>query len=185
MDTIERSSEGLTIDVKRFYLPYVLKSHCPKCSREKAHDFEIHYLSYPTVNVPIVETLLCSNYEGDYGDPCETEWEVKIQLDVSLKIAPARSPVRVNSVKTCRDYDGRHRFHFELSDNRTVETSYKRAYWWMAGNMRRIIGDPLKSELERVCARGELNHAVETLRQIDRWVKDGCGSMILRKVPRQ
>ena len=88
MDTIERSqgSVGFTIDVKRFYLPYVLKSHCPKCGREKSRDFEVHYLSYPTANVPIAKTLLCSNYEGDYGDPCETEWDVKIQLDVSLKI---------------------------------------------------------------------------------------------------
>ncbi len=111
-------------------------------------------------------------------------WSIKATW-TPVELPPARSPVRIVGVKTCRDHHGRHSFHFELSDGRTVETTYKRAYWWMAGNMRRIIEDPLKSELERVCARGELHHAVETLRQIDRWVKDGCGWMILRKVPRQ
>lgn len=182
MNTIEPSTpQTIFIDVKRFYLLYLLKSSCPKCGREKLQDFSVRYFSYPTANTPITETLLCSNYEGDYGDPCETEWEVKIQLNVSLTIAPSRPPVRINGVDTCRNHNGRHSFYFKLSDGRTIETTYKRAYWWIAGNMQRIIKDPLKSELERTCARGELNHALETLRQIDQWVADGCGWMILKK----
>ena len=181
MNTIEPSTpQPVSIDVKRFYLPYVLKSACPKCGREKFHDFSVHYLSYPTANTPIVDTLLCSNYEGDYGDPCETEWEVKIQLNVSLTIAPSRPPVRIHSTKLTCTANGRHGFYFEFSDGRTVETTYKRAYWWMCGNLHRIMNNPFKTHTERTHAARELTHTVETLRQIDRWVADGCGWMFLK-----
>ena len=82
--------------------------------------------------------------------------------------------------KLTRTANGRHGFYLEFSDGRTVETTYKRAYWWMCGNLRRIMNNPFKTRVERDHAALELTHTIETLQQIDQWVADGCGWMFLK-----
>ena len=93
-----------------------------------------------------------------------------------------RPSVRIRSTKLMRMPNWQHNFYFEFSDGRIEETTYKRACWWMCGNLRRIMNNPLKTRTERTLAMQELAHTMEMLKQIDQWVADGCGRIFLGKM---
>ena len=71
--------------MKRFYVPgYILKTMCPKCGAAYERDFGEYYLSYPTANTPFEETLYCTNEIDE--ETCGHEWDVTLQIDLSLKV---------------------------------------------------------------------------------------------------
>lgn len=71
-------------DVKRFYLGVSITQKCPKCGGECTFAGEEDYLSYPKTGVP--EDLMF------YCEPCEDNFVVPIQLDMTLTIlGPPRS----------------------------------------------------------------------------------------------
>ena len=65
------------IDVKRFYVPAIIKSNCPKCGEEIVNDYNEQYLSYPTAN-KIMETHF-------YCDECDEEFYINTLLKVTLE----------------------------------------------------------------------------------------------------
>lgn len=68
--------------IKRMYLPGVtLKATCPQCGNEIVHDMKTEYVDeYPAVGKPFVYTWCCGE--------CENEWEVSVQLDITLTVLP-------------------------------------------------------------------------------------------------
>lgn len=68
------------LDVKRFYLPgYKIKWECPTCKEENEVDLEIRYLNFPPLNTPFEFYCNC--------DECDAEIEVKLILNLELKMA--------------------------------------------------------------------------------------------------
>ena len=65
-----------TVDVKRLYLPIILKEACPKCSEVHVQDLQDDYISYPVFNGEEHMYFYCSE--------CEHEWQPKIKI--SLKV---------------------------------------------------------------------------------------------------
>ena len=49
---IEQTYETFGIEVKRFYLPFILTQVCPKCGKVLERDLNDQYLSYPTCGKP-------------------------------------------------------------------------------------------------------------------------------------
>ena len=81
MPKITGSIEKDSLDIKRFYLEgLVLEDECPKCKSMMENDFgdEPGYLSYPTPGMPESVYFHCED--------CDHEWEVKVVLDISLKL---------------------------------------------------------------------------------------------------
>ena len=74
MERIEAKGTG-EIEVKRFYLPIVIKVPCAHCGHELKRDFSDFYLSYPSLNTP-----------EEIGMCCE-ECEEETVVDVTLKLA--------------------------------------------------------------------------------------------------
>lgn len=71
------------IDEKRLYLPGLeLESTCPKCKKTFTRDFGDDYLSYPEVGRPYIICLYCEN--------CEYEYDVRVQIDVTMTILAPR-----------------------------------------------------------------------------------------------
>jgi hypothetical protein len=73
---------------KRCYLPFVVKSNCPKCGTEATADLESSYLSYPIVGEPEAVCFSCHKCETPDEDE---EWEELVVLDVTLAAAHQRS----------------------------------------------------------------------------------------------
>ena len=76
--------EGFTLDVKRMYVPFVVKLNCKACGKEIVEPLNkvpIHfdYLSYPTVGEPF-------EYVVYHGEDCDTENFINLRLDLNLKI---------------------------------------------------------------------------------------------------
>ena len=74
-----KSGRCASIDVKRFYTPFVIEASCPQCGERVKRDCDDHYFSYPPLGVPFNEGMWCSG--------CEHEWDVRIQLDITLALA--------------------------------------------------------------------------------------------------
>jgi len=66
------------IDVKRFYLPIVIKRKCPNCGNECEFDLDSDYLSYPTVNKKERITFYC--------DECDINFEVDSIIRINLEV---------------------------------------------------------------------------------------------------
>lgn len=70
-----------SIDVKRFHLLGVeIRDVCPKCKVPCSVDLGNHYLSYPKYNQSDKFRMCCPE--------CESEWEVKFLLKLTLEIVP-------------------------------------------------------------------------------------------------
>lgn len=70
-----------SLDIKRLYLPFVLRGACPQCGTKSQRDLNTDsggYLSYPRINAPFRVDLWC--------EPCNRAWEVVIQLDFHLSV---------------------------------------------------------------------------------------------------
>jgi len=76
--TIDQVKTITDIDVKRLYVPSVLRTTCPKCGDKKVVDFQSDYLSYPPANRPFDHYLCC--YE------CDEEWSVRLKLTMQLEV---------------------------------------------------------------------------------------------------
>lgn len=94
---IEHGEGAIDLDVKRFRMNgVVLKTKCPKCGADHERDFGDHYLAYPSANEDFDETLYCSE--------CFHEWEVRLRLDLRLRVAEA--PPKGGKLTICLDFDG-------------------------------------------------------------------------------
>jgi len=92
MNVIEGTAEGVTLDIKRMFIPGVfLKSDCPTCNQTITKDFEKEYFSYPRVGVPTEFYFLCES-DKEKGGYCNTEWVVKVTLQISLTLVEEGSP---------------------------------------------------------------------------------------------
>lgn len=72
------------LDIKRFYLPFVVRGRCPTCGTRSERDLNTDgggYLSYPRINAPMRTHLWC--------DRCKEDWEIVIQLDFRLTVLDA------------------------------------------------------------------------------------------------
>ena len=75
-------SDPFEIPVKRLYLPFRVLDDCPKCGKQRAHDLNSQYLSYPVLGDTISLGFYCEE-----GHPIE-EWTCEVMLQVSLEPAP-------------------------------------------------------------------------------------------------
>lgn len=73
-------------DIKRLYLPFVVKDKCPKCGKEVSEDLNTNYLSYPSFNKTHYITMAHEEWDDDGNEVCYEEWEIPVVIDVSLKI---------------------------------------------------------------------------------------------------
>ena len=67
--------EDIEIDCKRFRIPIVFNTACPKCGTPHIHDFRNRYLSYPCIGENDVDM---------YCKVCEHEWKMKVRLDMFI-----------------------------------------------------------------------------------------------------
>jgi len=72
-----KTKNTFEIDVKRFYIPFLITEDCPSCGRNNEVDFTTNYLSYPTVSEPIKVNFYCY--------VCEHEWSKQVKLEITLK----------------------------------------------------------------------------------------------------
>ena len=70
------------LDIKRFYLPFVVSDACPKCGKEAAAELDRDgsYLSYPSLVKPERVYLYC--------EACKREWCVCLRVSFSLALVP-------------------------------------------------------------------------------------------------
>ena len=76
---VEMQEGAIGLEVKRFYVPAVLRTKCPKCGADHERDFADRYLSYPVANEPFDEDLYCPE-EG-----CGHEWTARLRLVLRLE----------------------------------------------------------------------------------------------------
>jgi len=69
--------EEFDIEVKRFYVPVIIKAKCPKCKKEIENDYSQDYLSYPTANKPMETYFYCED--------CDEEFYINTILKVTLE----------------------------------------------------------------------------------------------------
>lgn len=65
-----------SIDVKRWYSPYLLISKCAQCGHRNELDLTDDYLSYPSIDEPHEVYFFC--------DKCEHEYEEKIVIKMEI-----------------------------------------------------------------------------------------------------
>ena len=75
---VKKLNRSTSIDVKRFYLPAIIKGKCPKCGTPTEIDLESDYLSYPILNEFECRHLYCSE--------CEHEQEIEIKIEMTLSV---------------------------------------------------------------------------------------------------
>lgn len=90
MNVIVENYPGPTdIDVKRFYVPAVIRWTCASCGQAREQDLGDHYLSYPTANADFTHALWCGAtvmIDGKETD-CQAEHKVKLHLELRLRLA--------------------------------------------------------------------------------------------------
>lgn len=83
--SIEKHADTIWgIDVKRFYWPGKLISHCPICGAKKEIDGSDHYLSYPKTNKVDTLRFMCEGSDPDYDHYVEWAAYVVLKIDVDL-----------------------------------------------------------------------------------------------------
>lgn len=72
------------LDIKRFYLPFILRDNCPKCGERAERSFitDSDYLSYPTINAPMDVSIECG--------ACEHLWFVPVVLTFGFTVGVAK-----------------------------------------------------------------------------------------------
>ena len=70
--------EKIEINIKRFYLPLVIKDKCPNCDGDITYDLGEQYLSYPILNEPETIGICC--------EACDLEFEKTVTLSLSIDI---------------------------------------------------------------------------------------------------
>lgn len=83
-------ADDFNIDVKRLYLPILVRSQCPKCEGWVIRDLTDNYLSYPPVGKPFD-----LGFYHDCPDGSAHEWSAYVVLKVTLDTAtPESTPVK-------------------------------------------------------------------------------------------
>ena len=77
MERIE-TAEEFSIDVKRFYVPFVVEIYCPDCKNKIESNLSDNYLSYPEVNKIEPITFYCSECNGEF----EMDSILRVSLDI-------------------------------------------------------------------------------------------------------
>ncbi len=82
------SEDSFSLDVKRCYMPIVIKAPCPKCGTVVTRDLSSHYESYPVFNE---DTTLSMYHDGDEDgeDPskyCNTSWKIPVRFGLTLNL---------------------------------------------------------------------------------------------------
>jgi len=76
--TLELKEVKFEFDIKRFHVPYVLKTKCPKCGKKIERDYsDMYYLMFPRIG-QVQENFWC--------DECDHEWSILLNLNVSLEL---------------------------------------------------------------------------------------------------
>lgn len=66
------------LEARNLYVPWVVSDHCANCPNRVHRYLASEPLMYPTFNEPITLAFSC--------DVCDYEWDVKIQLNLSLSV---------------------------------------------------------------------------------------------------
>lgn len=76
--------KGFEIEIKRFYVPFVISTKCKGCGEVIEEWLGNDYLSYPTLGEPFNYVI----YHGEKsdGEECDTENVVKLQLDMQVTV---------------------------------------------------------------------------------------------------
>jgi hypothetical protein len=77
--TVTNDTAPFSVDVKRFYLPIVIRDACPACDAAWSSDLSDDYLSHPTTNKPFDYRPLCC--------ACGHEWCLNVKLVITLELA--------------------------------------------------------------------------------------------------
>lgn len=85
---VEATSDVVSLDIKRCYLPIEITDLCPKCGESVTKYLRSDYLSYPKVNAPIA-VWMAHCIELPDSD-IEHEWELTIILRVTAEPATAQ-----------------------------------------------------------------------------------------------
>lgn len=76
---LTRTTKTYNIDVKRLQLPYIIEGSCKECGEPFKIDLENDILYYPKLNEPTEVYYYC--------EKCVENYEVKIIIDITVKIA--------------------------------------------------------------------------------------------------
>ena len=81
-------------DLKRLFLPGAqLLSSCPRCGVECKRDMGSDYFSNPEFNIPIKHIFYHDcNFQDSAGEWQDCEWEVEIQINVSITTKDTSKP---------------------------------------------------------------------------------------------
>lgn len=74
--------EEFEVEVKRFYLPIVVKRECPECQQKIEHDQGDRYLMYPTVNKNEPLQFYCEDREIEF----EVDGVLKISFETGEQV---------------------------------------------------------------------------------------------------
>lgn len=66
------------LGIKRFSLPIVFNTKCPKCNTVNEYDLQDSYLSYPKVNEQEKIQVYCHN--------CDDYYDVNIRLKIAIEV---------------------------------------------------------------------------------------------------
>lgn len=83
---IENTSEVMSLDIKRCYLPIIITDTCPTCGTEVSKHLGSDYVSYPKVNVPFEISMYHCIEHPDRDE--EHDWKLKVILRVTVEQVP-------------------------------------------------------------------------------------------------
>lgn len=95
MKIIPDPSTLVEINIKRFYLPFVVTDPCPTCGKEASCDLyqDGSYISYPSLVKPEAIYFYC--------EPCRKEWAGWVQIRFSL--TPCDAPAQTEETEEEKD----------------------------------------------------------------------------------
>ena len=67
---------------KRFYIPFTVKTSCPKCKEKLEKDLTKDYLSYPVLGELTPLHFFCHN--------CNEDFIVTVELNMTLTLGPTQ-----------------------------------------------------------------------------------------------
>ena len=82
---IEIATGPYGLDIKRCYIPVVVRAVCPQCGATATRDLRTNYLSYPQIGAPVrvgFTHAVASFEESDH------EWTEHILLTLTVGAAP-------------------------------------------------------------------------------------------------
>lgn len=81
----------MKLDVKRCYLPFIVRATCPKCGAEVERDLRKDYVSFPEIGGT---TTIHMVHDADSDDGWH-EWPVDVAVDVRVRAVSGCSVMTV------------------------------------------------------------------------------------------